>query len=350
MFSPNSPRKSHSNGSLRSASTSLGTLGLPDRAGSAYRATETTPTDPVTETADVHRFPRVPIEGARKLNVLQSEYEEEHMRDGNFSPPVGAKEQRSILSLGLRDAAENKPRGAGEHLDITEERGGGDGNANIEAPAFASPLFPPLPVYGPPTLLRRLQCIVFRVCSGVLSLCFLFVIVMGAIAKSLPLAFMSLISLLRGRDPNATRPFYEIEKERAKKRRDEIKAWAARRRDSQSAGDQGGERGIRNKQIAGGRDNLVCDIGYYARRVGLDAEEFEVQTEDGFLITMQHIYDPDDPPHYSDENIGEKGDRGKSANGKRRRYPVLLMHGLLQSSGAFCVNDEDSLAFYLCKA
>jgi pimeloyl-ACP methyl ester carboxylesterase len=26
-----------------------------------------------------------------------------------------------------------------------------------------------------------------------------------------------------------------------------------------------------------------------------------------------------------------------------------LMHGLLQSSGAYCVNDEDSLAFFLCK-
>jgi len=350
MFSPNSPRKSHSNGPLKSASTSLGTSDLPDHVGAAYRATETTPTDPVAETADAHRFPRVPIEEARKLNALQSEEEEEHMGDGNFSPPVGAKEQRSILSLGFRDAAEDKPRGAGEHLDITEERDGGGGDTNIEAPGFASPLFPPLPVYGPSTLLWGLQCIVFRICSGVLSLCFLFVIVMGAMAKSLPLAFMSLISLLRGRDPNATRPFYEIEKERAKKRRDEIKAWEARRKDSQSAGDQGGERGLRNKQITGGRDNLVCDIGYYARRVGLDAEEFEVQTEDGFLITMQHIYDPDDPPHYPDENIGEKSDRGKSANGKRRKYPVLLMHGLLQSSGAFCVNDEDSLAFYLCKA
>jgi len=349
MFCLDSLRKSHSNGSLRSG-TSLGTSDLPDRAGSAYRATETTPIDPVIEMADGNRFPRLPIEEARKSNTLQSGKEEEHVGDGNFSPPVGAKEQRSVLSHGLGDAVESKLQGAGEHLDITEEQGGSEGKPNIGEAPFANPLFPPLPVYGSPTLLRRLQHIVFRICSGVLSLCFLFIIVMGAVTKSLPLALVSLISLLRGRDPNATRPFYEIEKERAKKRRDEIKAWKARRRDSQSAGDQGGERGLRNEQITGGRDTLVCDIGYYARRVGLDAEEFEVQTEDGFLITMQHIYDPGDPPHCPDENVGEKDDRGESANGKRRKYPVLLMHGLLQSSGAFCVNDEDSLAFYLCKA
>jgi len=32
------------------------------------------------------------------------------------------------------------------------------------------------------------------------------------------------------------------------------------------------------------------------------------------------------------------------------KYPVLLWPGLMQSSGAFCVNDESSLAFYLCKS
>ena len=30
-------------------------------------------------------------------------------------------------------------------------------------------------------------------------------------------------------------------------------------------------------------------------------------------------------------------------------YPVLMIHGLLQSSGAYCTNDDDSLAFFLCK-
>ncbi|PWW79391.1 alpha/beta-hydrolase [Tuber magnatum] len=331
MFSPNSPEKSNSSDSLENGSTSLGT---------SDRAIEITSANMLIETAGGNRLPSAPIEEARGLNVLRSGVEEEHGRDGSFSPPVGAKEQRRALSPGLRDSANNKLRKAGEHPGTTEERDG---------PAFTNPLFPPLPVYGPPTFSRRLQFMFFRVCSAVLSLCFLFIIVAGAIVKSLPPVFMSLVSLLRGRNPDDTRPFYEIERERARKRREEIKAWKARRRDSQGAGDQDGERGLRNKQIAGGKDSLVCDVGYYARRVGLDAEEFEVQTEDGFLIMMQHIYDPDDPPYYPGEKIGGQ-DRGRGANGKRRKYPVLLMHGLLQSSGSFCVNDEDSLAFYLCKA
>ncbi len=53
------------------------------------------------------------------------------------------------------------------------------------------------------------------------------------------------------------------------------------------------------------------------------------------------------------------GDQTPStANPKKRlkdpnqkpKFPVLLMHGLLQSAGAYCVNDDDSLAFYLCKS
>jgi predicted alpha/beta hydrolase len=32
------------------------------------------------------------------------------------------------------------------------------------------------------------------------------------------------------------------------------------------------------------------------------------------------------------------------------KYPVLMIPGLMQSSGAFCVNDDDSLAFFLCKS
>ncbi|CUS08187.1 unnamed protein product [Tuber aestivum] len=344
MVSSNSPKRS-----LENASASPGTPDLSDNAGSAYRAIEITSTDTVIETADRHRLPGVPIEEARKLNALRSE-KGEHRGNGNFGPPVGAKDQRRALSPGPRDTAKNKLQKAGECLNTAGERGVCVGNTNIEkAPAFTHPLFPPLPVYGPPTFLRRLQCVVFRVCSGVLSLCFLFIIIIGAIVKSLPPVLVSLVSLLRGQNPNATRPFYKIERDRARKRREEIKAWKARRRDSQSAGDQGGERGLRNKQIAGGKDNLVCDVGYYARRAGLDAEEFEVRTEDGFLIMMQHIYDPDDPPCYLGEKTGGN-DRARNTNGKRRKYPVLLMHGLLQSSGAFCVNDEDSLAFYLCKA
>ena len=44
--------------------------------------------------------------------------------------------------------------------------------------------------------------------------------------------------------------------------------------------------------LEGGPDPLVCDVAYYARRVGLDVEEFNVQTEDGFILTLWHVYNP----------------------------------------------------------
>ena len=99
----------------------------------------------------------------------------------------------------------------------------------------------------------------------------------------------------------------------------------------------------------GGPDKLIPDIRYYARRVGLDMEEYKVETEDGFIITLQRVFDPEDPP--SDENIVEDGYGNPIEWNKKghQKYPILLMHGLLQSSGAFCVNDDDSLAFSLCK-
>jgi Partial alpha/beta-hydrolase lipase region len=44
----------------------------------------------------------------------------------------------------------------------------------------------------------------------------------------------------------------------------------------------------------GGPDPLVCDATYYARRAGLDIEEFKVQTENGFVIALWHVYDPNE--------------------------------------------------------
>lgn len=78
-------------------------------------------------------------------------------------------------------------------------------------------------------------------------------------------------------------------------------------------------------------------------------KEYRIETEDGFIITLQRVFDPEDPP--SDANIVEDG-YGKLIKWDKkghRKYPILLMHDLLQSSGAFCVNGDDSLAFSLCK-
>jgi pimeloyl-ACP methyl ester carboxylesterase len=41
---------------------------------------------------------------------------------------------------------------------------------------------------------------------------------------------------------------------------------------------------------------------------------------------------------------------GKQFSDGQKRYPVLLMHGLLQSAGAYCCNDDESLAFFLHKS
>ena len=118
----------------------------------------------------------------------------------------------------------------------------------------------------------------------------------------------------------------------------------------------------------GGKDPLRCDVAYYARRVGLDIEEYSVQTEDGFIIQLWHVYDPkkykpksaeerqhrgpnlfqDRPQPHDNGTAGGHAVPEKSEDGKSK-YPVLLVHGLLQSAGAYCSNDDDSLAFFLCK-
>lgn len=307
--------------------------------------------DTVIETADGHRLPGVPLEEARALNALH----ERSTSPSHHRSPMRAR-------LGLPDS-EHIPRPSSPAT-----RAGGC--ATIEkAPAFTDPLFPPLPVYGPPTLLRRLQCAVFRCSSGVLSLAFLGVVVMGAFAESLPVLLGRGWTRLRGRDPDIGRPFIVEERARAAERRAEEKAWRKKKRrrrggSSSSAGEGGGSsaaagtrdaekaEGEKREEEVGGKDQLVCDIGYYARRVGLAVETFRVETEDGFLLELQHVYDPADPPYYpvtAGDGGGEKLNGGRQGRPGRRRYPVLLMHGLLQSSGAFCVNDEDSLAFWLCK-
>jgi len=59
------------------------------------------------------------------------------------------------------------------------------------------------------------------------------------------------------KDPNRLRPFYQQEKER--------------------------------KRLNTGK--LKCDINYYAKLQGLRGEETRIETEDGFILTLQHIID-----------------------------------------------------------
>lgn len=77
---------------------------------------------------------------------------------------------------------------------------------------------------------------------------------------------------------------------------------------------------------------LKLDLRYYVKLQGYEIEEFLVTTQDGFNIEIQHIVVP-----------------GESHAEFKRRYPVLMLHGLLQSSAAYCTSGENSLAFFLVK-
>ena len=330
----------------------------------AFQAKFITPQDPVIETTDGNRLPSVPMEEAQKLNRLKNEIDH----------------QDCASHSARRTRAQEEPR---QHPHNDE---GGDDTQSTEPsatlrsaipPSKTNPLFPPLPLYGPSTWVRELQCLSFRLSSSILSLAFLAIIVLGAAATSLPLMFRHIAIRLRGGDPDARRPFYQEELRRKAARRDAAKAWNRDRRRQRSHGDLG----VDNEDDAGqdrvfvrtegGKDPLICDAAYYARRVGLDIEEFQVQTEDGFILDLWHVYDPreynarpeSERNHRGPDLFRNEGQANGSANGsangnvghesttkQKARYPVLLVHGLLQSAGAYCTNDDDSLAFFLCKS
>lgn len=71
----------------------------------------------------------------------------------------------------------------------------------------------------------------------------------------------------------------------------------------------------------------------YARQVGMDIENQTVETEDGYYLRMHRVIDPDAVTH---------------ADG-RGGFPVLILHGLFQSSGSFVTSEDRSLAFWLAK-
>ncbi|KAG8530674.1 uncharacterized protein KY384_004029 [Bacidia gigantensis] len=212
------------------------------------------------------------------------------------------------------------------------------------------------------------------------------VIVLGSAFTSIPMMFRHIGMRLQFKNPDSRRPFYEEERRRNQIRKEEALAWKRQKRKqkaAESAPQVNGEAAVSQDRaehppLEGGRDPLVCDVRYYARRVGLEVEEYAVQTEDGFIINLQHVYDPHtsspaspsqrshQPPIGFPKTFSESAETSPSSsttstatppqlkpnplNSTTRKYPVLLMHGLLQSSGAYCVNDDASLAFSLAKS
>ena len=324
----------------------------------AVEAKFITPHDAVIETADGNRLPSIPLEEAQKLNELKNAVE------GN-----GAAEIPKIWNE--RDQFGGS---AGEAADEGQSVQSADADAPLRESVpqpRTHPLFPPMPLYGPSTWFRDVQCMAFRVSSAILSFNFLLVIVLGAIFTSIAPLCRYIMIVLQGKDPNERRPFYEEEKRRNAIRREDNRKWEEGRYRRRAHGNTGDDHDDgRDGQFVpteGGKDPLVCDLGYYARRVGLDVEEFDVQTEDGFIIQLWHVYDPKEyspKPAEAREHRGPElfqngedpshaytnGDAHRdTSRGRKRKYPVLMVHGLLQSAGAYCTNDDDSLAFYLCK-
>ncbi|KAH8167277.1 hypothetical protein CIB48_g969 [Xylaria polymorpha] len=323
----------------------------------AVEAQFVTPDDAVIVTADGNRLPAVPLREAYKLNVLRDKLDsvvEQGADDSQSKTELVSQSRHDEGKSTTKLLAKLNPR---ENAQAAEEP---IGDSNISMPpSHTNPLFPPLPLYGAPSLLRDLQCWTFRCSSFFLSAGFLGVIVLGSLFTQIPTVCNKVWLCLTFRNPDASRPLYEEETRRSSMRKEQERLW--KKRKSTSRGNDGQECPLSNDGFPpteGGPDPIICDVGYYARRVGLDVEEFEVQTEDGFVIDLWHVYDPREYTRLDKADRSHLGPDPFTGGSKKRlkdptqkrKFPVLLMHGLLQSAGAYCVNDDDSLAFYLCKS
>ena len=128
---------------------------------------------------------------------------------------------------------------------------------NIDAPKQAdesvdTSVFPPLPFHY-----SFVTTQLYRVLSFFLSLAFLTLVIILALLKTLPSIGWVIWSWCQFKDPNCYRPFYQQEKQRKKKNPGKLK----------------------------------CDVAYYAEQQGLSCDEFKVETEDGFVLIIQHILD-----------------------------------------------------------
>ncbi|KAK5174429.1 uncharacterized protein LTR77_001509 [Saxophila tyrrhenica] len=317
----------------------------------AVKAKFVTPLDPVVETADGGRLPVIPVEEAEKLNELRQE-------------------------AGLMDEERNESNGANGTKRMNNRRHRESNVSQNEEPdaplrdalppSKTNPLFPPLPIYGPPSTMRSIQVVFFRITSYVLSFLFLMVIFFGAVLNEIPRVVSDSRQRAMLQNPTKKRPFYAEEVHRRKERRAAEKEWKKQHK-NRGRSTPSGEKGESVPQdgafvlTEGGPEKLTMDVGYYARRVGLDMEIFEVQTEDGFIIELWHLFNPRDyrnrpstsernihgPDVFEDSRIDSAYEQFPTTD---KKYPVLMIHGLLQSAGAFCSNEDDSLAFYLAKS
>ena len=116
----------------------------------AVEAKFITPLDPVIQTADGNRLPAVPVDEAHKINTLK------HQAENSLSD-FGERVVEELLAPKRNNRGEQLAvDGHAEARVHSNERASKVGVAAIP-PSRTHPLFPPLPLYGPPSLLRNLQ-------------------------------------------------------------------------------------------------------------------------------------------------------------------------------------------------
>jgi len=151
------------------------------------------------------------------------------------------------------DKIENDDSQHANHAPLTpDQHSPGNEVPKLPNESLSDPLFPPSRTHY-----AGEAKVVYRLVSAILSFLFLCVVMVFAMVKTLPSIAWVVWSWLQFKDPNRFRPFYEQEK--------------------------------RRKNLDPGK--LKCDIGYYAHREGLDCDETKIDTEDGFILTVQHILD-----------------------------------------------------------
>lgn len=83
------------------------------------------------------------------------------------------------------------------------------------------------------------------------------------------------------------------------------------------------------------KEKLVKDVKYYARSCGYDIIDQTLTTDDGYHLRVHKVIVP--------SQIGKLHSDGKGG------FPVIIQHGLFQSSGSFVTSEERSLAFWLAE-
>lgn len=83
------------------------------------------------------------------------------------------------------------------------------------------------------------------------------------------------------------------------------------------------------------KEVLVKDVRYYANSCGFKIINETAETQDGYHLRVHRIVDPQ-----REHELHSDGRGG---------FPVLIMHGLFQSSGSFVTSEERSLAFWLAR-